>query len=157
MAVLQNGYGWAGPLQALAYDGTSARWVGSLPLASAAPNPFEVGSDGTIWISRPGANGVPDGLESWILGSNGGFQRTGFLSTPAPVATLTFRDSLLIVEAGARLGLLDPNRPAGVPPLIWSPVDCGVMNTMRNSAATRTDGLWITRGVYGVWHLPVLP
>jgi hypothetical protein len=156
MGVLQNGYGWDGSLQALAYDGTSARWVGSLPLASSAPNPFEVGLDGTIWISRPGTNGVPDGLESWILGSAVGFQRTGFLSTQAPVSTLAFRDSLLMVGAGDRVGLLDPERPAGVSPLVWSSVDCGVMNTTRNSAATRTDGLWIARGAYGVWHLPRL-
>ena len=145
-------------LQACAYDGTAASLVGSMPLPNAWPSVQWVGSEGTVWIGRPGTTSTNASyLETWRLGTTGGFEFQGSMSLAEPVSDLRFNSGLLLATSSSRVLLLDPAQPVTAKPVLAASKPCSLWYSAADAAASRTEGLWLPRGNLGLWHIAPTP
>ena len=145
-------------LQACAYDGTGASLVGSLPLPEGWPSVQWVGSEGTVWIGRPATTSTNASyLETWKLGSTGKFEFHGSLPLAEPVSDLHQLNDLLLATSSGHVLLLDPAQPISTKPLLSESKPCSLWYNTPDAAVSRTDGIWLPRGSYGLWHIAPAP
>ncbi len=145
-------------LQVGAYDGTAVSLVNSLPLPNAWPSAQWIAPDGSVWLGRPAttATNVP-ALETWALGSSGRFEFRGSLPVSDAVTDLNLVDGLLLAGSGSQVVLLDPAVPAGAAPVLAQPKPCSLSYDPANAAASRSGGVWLPRGPWGLWQIAPTP
>lgn len=146
-------------LLALAYDGISASLVARQTLAPADRlTPILVRANGSVWVGQatPPADGEPT-VEAWALTPDGQFARQGSLATGSAVTA--FREFADVIVASSASDFLFLS-PQGTDPLTLTGVGvrpCTLWTGPESGDATAAGGLWLPRGAYGLWHVPVQP
>ncbi len=147
-------------LDALAYDGTGVFLVDSLILPQTWPQPLRVTEQGQVFLGRASTtNTEPSVLETWAVDTAAHFSRYGSIPLATSASELNRFDGLLVVTTTDNvLRLLDARNPAVLVPARTVELDCSYWFQLGNARGSLSEGLWIPRGIQGVWHIPtVLP
>lgn len=146
-------------IAALAYDGSQAFLVDSVPLGTAWPQVSLVLESGRVLIGRTATTNTElSSIETWQLNDQARFGRVGVLSQATPVQELRAFGALVTATGtDSTIHLLDATQPEALETLRNYPLDCSYWFNLGSAAGSLTEGLWIPRGIQGVWHLSVTP
>ncbi len=145
-------------LHALAYDGLSASLVTSLPLPATGSRPLLVRADGNVLLGRAAAttNDVPT-LETWAVNVNGSFAQYASATLVAPADEFHAFGDLLIVPSADRFLQFDTSHMPGLTSPGSAERPCNLSFDWTKTDATPAAGLWIPRGLSGLWEIPLTP
>lgn len=146
-------------LSVLGYDGVSASLIIRHTLGSAGRfTPITVRPNGRVLIGQPdpAAEGGPV-LETWRLGAGGEFLRESSLPTGNAVSLFREFADVLVAQAADRYLFL--SLPADAAPALvgWGDRPCSLWSAVEDGDARVGEGLWLPRGAWGVWHVPLEP
>jgi len=149
----------AAGLSVLGYDGVSASLITRHTLGAAGRStPIKVRPDGRVLIGQPNsaAEGGPV-LETWRLGAGGEFLRESSLPTGTAVSLFREFADVLVAQAADRYLFL--SLPADAAPALvgWGDRPCSLWSAVEDGDARVGEGLWLPRGAWGVWHVPLEP
>jgi hypothetical protein len=91
------------------------------------------------------------------LGSTGKFEFHGSLPLAEPVSDLRQLNDLLLATSNNRVLLLDPAQLISAKPLLSDSKPCSIWYNTSDAAVSRTDGVWLPRGSFGLWHIAPTP
>ena len=142
-------------IAALAHDGAQAFLVDSIPLGTAWQQPSLVLDSGHVLIPRMASTNTElSSIETWQLNGQARFERVGIASVVAPVQELRAFGALVSATGtDSTLQLFDASRPELLGSPRTYPLDCSYWFNLGTATGSLTEGLWIPRGIQGVWHL----
>lgn len=152
--------GSAALLSALGYDGVTAGLITRLDLGTTNSAPvISVRPDGRVLIGKgnSAAAGLEPRLETWRLGSDGEFALEAAQPTGTPILSFGEFGDVTVAETFDRYLFLTP--PDGSAPELLGTGEkpCQLWSTLEHGDARAGEGLWLPRGAWGVWHVPVDP
>jgi hypothetical protein len=146
-------------LLALAYDGLSASLVGQMPLAPDGGRPAVlVRANGQVLAGFPPATADgPASLEAWTVDAVGQFVRQGSLRTGSPVTAFVEFANVIVATTTGDFLFLSPAAPEALTLTGVGVRPCTLWTGPESGDATAAGGLWLPRGAFGLWHVPVQP
>jgi hypothetical protein len=143
-------------LDASAYDGVSAHLIDSIPFSPNWPDAWLV-SGTNVLISRSGysytsTNVTPNAIELWNLSPAGKFVLQSSLQPDQPIYGLLGLDSGLVVGQGnySSLFVFDLSKAPALNLLLETKLDSCLWFNLSGTAGSRSGGLWVPFGYYGV-------
>jgi hypothetical protein len=145
---------WSEWLDVSAYDGVQAALVRSLRLPTEWPRPLWIG-DGRVFLGRPNSGGTSGNLEEWALDMAGQFQVVAKLPLSEPAQDLRQVGSLLLLQRGRGLDLVDVTTPGELRSLGGTDLTGCIWPDLRYAAQAADRSVWLPMGDYGVRRLEV--
>lgn len=149
-----------GVLSALAYDGVNASLVRQLDLGSTlSATVVAVRPDGRLLLGRGTSSGPEAGprLETWRLEASGEFALESSQATGTAISAFREFADVMVAETSDRYLFL--TLPADSAPGLLAAGErpCSLWSALEHGDARAAAGLWLPRGAWGVWHVPVEP